>query len=229
MNLLALDTSTEVCSAALSVDGEVTLRFDGSGARNTDIILPMIDQLLADSGTPRSALDGVVFGRGPGSFTGVRVAAGITQGIAFGLDLPVLPLSTLLLLAEAARLEHGSECVATVNDARMSEVYSAAWAYRGEENALGGWEMIVAEAVQPPGQWQFPSADESGLATGTGFAAYPDDLPLADGWTLDQQLVPRADRALSLARRVPDSAWQPVEGALPVYLRNNVAKKKTQR
>ncbi|EDY87485.1 peptidase M22, glycoprotease [gamma proteobacterium HTCC5015] len=229
MNILALDTSTEVCSVALQLGEEIYTRFDDSGARNTDIILPMIDHLMGETDTSRSALDGIVFGRGPGSFTGVRVATGITQGIAFALDLPVLPLSTLLLLAEGVRLRENAECVATVNDARMKEVYSAVWQFTGEENALGGWQALQEERVQPPQNWTMETVPSALWLSGSGWAAYPEALVRPERATLAEAVTPRAEYALHLAQRIPINYWKPVEQALPVYLRDNVAKKKGER
>ena len=125
MKLLTLDTSTDACSCALSVDGEIGEQSVIAPRQHTTLILPMIDQLLAEAGLKPTQLDGIAFGRGPGSFTGLRIACGITQGIAFAADIPVVPISCLATLAQGAYLEQGIEKVLASIDARMNEVYFA--------------------------------------------------------------------------------------------------------
>ena len=132
MKILALDASTEVCSVALQIGDAVLARFDDSGQKNTDIILPMIDALMAEAGLKPQGLDAIAFARGPGSFTGVRVATGSAQGIAFGADLPVAPISTLAMLAQGAYVQTGQKRMYTSNDARMKEVDAAALAVARE-------------------------------------------------------------------------------------------------
>ena len=127
MILLALDTATEACSVALQVGGERLVDHRVEPRRHARLILPMIDTLLAEAGIARSALDGVAFGRGPGSFTGVRVAAAVVQGIALGLDRGVVGVSTLRTIAEGCRREHGDTAVGVALDARLDEVYWGAF------------------------------------------------------------------------------------------------------
>ena len=128
MNILALETSTEICSAALWLDGKVDAREVVAGQRNSELLLPMVDALLAANQLAMRDLDGVAFGSGPGAFTGVRIACGVAQGIAFGIDVPVAAIGTLMALAEAAGAPRAVCCL----DARMGEVYHAAYQRRGD-------------------------------------------------------------------------------------------------
>lgn len=121
--LLALDTATEACSVALLHDGKVTSHYEVIPRLHAQKLLPMIQQLLADAGTTLQAVDAIAFGRGPGAFTGVRIAIGVVQGLAFALERPVLPVSDLAVLAQRAYREHGVSQVAAAIDARMDEVY----------------------------------------------------------------------------------------------------------
>ncbi len=227
MNILALDTSTEVCSVALQVAGKVQALFDDSQRKNTDIILPMIDRLMAEAELKPQQLDCIAFARGPGSFTGVRVATGIAQGIAYAADLPVAPVSTLMMLACGAFQHSACGHIRVINDARMGEVYTAAYRF----NAQGEPEQTSAETVCPPAALSRP-AQAQGLVVGTGWTAYADTLQsvLADGWTVDTQIKPEARFLLPLAEHMSRrQQLVSAEQALPVYLRDNVAKKKGER
>ncbi len=129
--LLALDTATEACSVALLHDGRVLSHYEVIPRMHAQRLLPMIKDLLAEAGVALSAVDGIAFGRGPGAFTGVRIAIGVVQGLAFALERPVLPVSTLAVLAQRALREQGAQQVAAAIDARMDEVY---WGcYRAEQ------------------------------------------------------------------------------------------------
>ena len=127
MNLLAIETSTDACSVALLAKGDTLLDHRVEPRRHGQLVLPMIDALLAEAALPRGALDGIAFGRGPGSFTGVRVAASVTQGIALGLDIGVVGVSTLGCIAEGCRRELGDTCVGVALDARLDEIYWGAF------------------------------------------------------------------------------------------------------
>ena len=127
MNLLAIETSTDACSVALLSGGGTLLDHRVEPRRHAQLVLPMIDALLAEAALPRGALDGIAFGRGPGSFTGVRVAAAVTQGIALGLDIGVVGVSTLGCIAEGCRRELGDTCVGVALDARLDEIYWGAF------------------------------------------------------------------------------------------------------
>lgn len=228
MNILALDTSTEVCSVALQIGDAVLTRFDDSGQKNTDIILPMIDELMAEAELKPQGLDAIAFARGPGSFTGVRVATGIAQGIAYAADLPVAPVSTLTMLAQGAYVQTGNKQICVINDARMREVYAAAYSF----DSTGQCIEVMAERVCKPEDIA-ALAWPDGLLVGTGFAAYADKLETilsATAFEIDQAIKPEAQYLLAIAQNMQERGeLVSAEQALPVYLRNNVAKKKGER
>jgi tRNA threonylcarbamoyladenosine biosynthesis protein TsaB len=174
VKLLAIETATEACSVAVFIDGEVRARFEVAPRRHTDLVLPWADELLAEAGIARTQLDAIAVGRGPGAFTGVRLAVALAQGLALALDRPVLPVSTLAALAWPARRADGSILAAI--DARMGEVY-AGW-FRAEGQGL---HAIGPEWMAAPGAID---VDEDKLVgVGTGFAA-------AEG-ALAEALLPR--------------------------------------
>lgn len=217
--LLALDTATEACSVALLHDGKVTSHYEVIPRLHAQRLLPMIKQLLADAGVPLSALDAIAFGRGPGAFTGVRIAIGVVQGLAFALERPVLPVSNLAVLAQRSLREHGANQVAAAIDARMDEVY---WGcYRNEQ---GEMRLAGAEAVLPPEQASLPrDATGEWFGAGTGWGSYAGRIPVP---LVGQEpdMLPHAADLLSLAR----FAWargdaMVADQAQPVYLRDKVA------
>lgn len=221
LRLLALDTSTEACSAALLVDGKIGERYEIAPRAHAALILGMIDQLLAEAGLALSQLDAVGFGRGPGAFTGVRIATGVVQGIAFGADLPVVPVSSLAALAMDATDREGCERVLAAIDARMGEVY---WgAYRvgatGRLQRVGEEEVAAANAVAVPceGVW---------CGTGSGWLTYGAVLGARLGDRLGSVFPDRCPGARSVAKLAAldfqDGLALPAEQALPVYLRNKV-------
>lgn len=221
MILLAIETATDACSAALSIDGEIRERFEIAPRAHTELILPMIDELMAEAGITIAQVDAMAFGRGPGAFTGVRIAVGVTQGIAFGADLPVVPVSTLAALAQGM----SADKVLAALDARMDEVY---WgAYR--RNAVGVMELDGEECVSTPGEVPLP-ADEGWRGVGAGWAAYEAILAghcagRVEAW--DGTCFPRA-RDVAALGLVGYQAGLAVsaEQALPVYLRDKVTWKK---
>jgi tRNA threonylcarbamoyladenosine biosynthesis protein TsaB len=167
--LLALDTATEACSVALLHDGKVTSHYEVIPRLHAQKLLPMIKQLLADAGTTLAAVDAIAFGRGPGAFTGVRIAIGVVQGLAFALERPVLPVSNLAVLAQRALREHGARQVAAAIDARMDEVYGGCYRGNRRGNAPGR-----PEAVLPPESAVLPVGAEGdwfGAGTGWGMAS----------------------------------------------------------
>lgn len=220
MRLLAIETSTEACSVALMVDGEVRERFEVAPRRHAELVLPWADALLAEAGVRRSALDAIAVGRGPGAFTGVRLGISIAQGIALALDRPLLPVSTLAVLALGGAREGGPPVLAAI-DARMGEVYAAAFAPEGAGLRALSREVVVApEAFEPPdaGPW---------AGVGTGFAAAGGALPQRLGGRLasvDAAALPRAgDLArLGAVAMAAGGAVAP-ERVEPAYLRDNVA------
>jgi tRNA threonylcarbamoyladenosine biosynthesis protein TsaB len=176
ITLLALDTSTEACSVALWHKGEKTHLDELAQRTHTKRILPMVDELLANSGINLKQLDALAFGRGPGSFTGVRVGAGIAQGLALGADLPVIAVSNLTAMAQAAFELHQAENVAAAIDARMNEVYFSQVKREKERSELGEffqWNPVIEEQVCQPEKVLEQLSDLTAYRVGTGWAAYP--------------------------------------------------------
>ncbi|QWA08989.1 tRNA (adenosine(37)-N6)-threonylcarbamoyltransferase complex dimerization subunit type 1 TsaB [Sodalis ligni] len=224
--ILALDTATEACSAALWLDGEITARFEICPREHTRRILPMVDSLLAEAGIALPQLDAVAYGRGPGSFTGVRIGIGIAQGLALGADLPMLGISTLAALAQGAWRQTGIENVFAAIDARMGEVYWAA--YRRDSD--GRWQGEESEVVIKPEQLAVSVAGLRGLwaSAGTGWETYPALVESAQLQILNGNIsLPHAADMLPLAAQsLRYGEALPVELTQPTYLRNEVAWKK---
>ncbi|MFK0086565.1 tRNA (adenosine(37)-N6)-threonylcarbamoyltransferase complex dimerization subunit type 1 TsaB [Pseudomonas sp. NPDC090755] len=221
--LLALDTATEACSVALLHDGKVSSHYEVIPRLHAQKLLPMIQQLLVDAGTTLSAVDAIAFGRGPGAFTGVRIAIGVVQGLAFALERPVLPVSDLAVLAQRAMRERGVSQVAAAIDARMDEVYWGCY-----QAVAGEMRLVGDEAVLPPERAQLPAdarGEWFGAGTGWGYAERIGVTPSGQ----DVTLLPHAQDLLTLAT----FAWQRGEAiaadlAQPVYLRDNVATPKAR-
>ena len=217
MKLLAFETATEACSVAVYVDGEVCERFDLAPRRHAELALPWADEVLAEAGIAKSQLDAIAVGRGPGAFTGVRLAIAVAQGIALALDRPVLPVSTLAALAMRA---DGDRILASI-DARMGEVYLGAFSRRGDDLVALDDEVVVK-----PDDATIPEGD-SWHGVGTGFAAAEAALSLRLHGrlaTVDAVALPHAAdvarlAALAFARGEAVAA----ERIEPAYLRNNVA------
>ncbi|QJD29621.1 tRNA (adenosine(37)-N6)-threonylcarbamoyltransferase complex dimerization subunit type 1 TsaB [Methylococcus geothermalis] len=225
MIVLAIETATEACSAALCHDGAILERYQLAPREHNRLILPMLESLLAEAGLVLGQVDALAFGRGPGSFTGVRIAAGVAQGIAFALDLPVAPVSTLAALADEAIGQTGGDYAFPCIDARMAEVYFAVY----RRDAEGYPALLGEERVLPPGQADFSPAEGVGIGTGSGWATYQARLSGLAGGRLASILSGRFPRAGSVARlgaRVHALGTSvPAEQALPVYLRDDVARK----
>ena len=228
ITLLALDTSTEACSVALWHKGEKTHLDELAQRTHTKRILPMVDELLANSGINLKQVDALAFGRGPGSFTGVRVGAGIAQGLALGADLPVIAVSNLTAMAQAAFELHQAKNVAAAIDARMNEVYFSQVKREKVRSELGEffqWNPVIEEQVCQPEKVLEQLSDFTAYRVGTGWAAYPQfkDSSL-EGCDI---ILPSAQYMLELA--LTDYAQNKVISALeiePVYLRNEVTWKK---
>lgn len=223
MKLLALDTSTENCSVALWLDGEVISRQELAGQRHSDLILPMLEALLGEAGITLKALDGIAFGEGPGSFTGLRIGCGVAQGLALGAGLPVLGISTLLALAA----ESGAERVIACLDARIGEIYHAAYERRDD-----AWHTVSEPSL---GFAQdAPALDGDGWAgVGSGFAAYAEALKQHYAGQLsavDGSAYPQAAAMARLAApRFERGLGYDAALAAPLYIRNKVALKMNER
>ena len=221
--LLAIDTATEACSAAL-VDGRtLTERFEVAPREHARLLLPMVEVLLEEAGLVLADLDAIAFGRGPGSFTGVRIATGMAQGLAFSASLPVVPVSTLAALAQPAA-DAGHPRVLAAIDARMGEVYWGAF-------VAGNDGLVVAdgpETVCPPEAVPLPPGTDW-FGIGTGWGTYENVLHKRTGSAVvasDGEGFPRASAVARLAAvAVARGEVLPAEQALPVYLRDQVADK----
>lgn len=225
MKMLALDTATECCSAALLIEGRLLTREAELARGHAERILPMIDELLGEAGIGLREVETIAFGRGPGSFTGVRLAASVAQGLAFGAGLGVVAISDLRALAQRVFDEDSGVTHALVcNDARMKEVYWGCFERGSDGLALGRGP----ERVGPPDTVELPSTWAEAAGVGRGFAAYPALRALAgvavhESW---DQLLPRAAEVARLA--VPEviaGRLLAPEAAVPVYLRDDVARR----
>lgn len=228
MKILALDTATEACSAALYIDGEINAQFQLAPRKHTQLILKMIEDLLADAELSVAALDAIAFGRGPGSFSGVRIATGVTHGLAFAADLPVVPISTLASIAQSTYNQHNTENVLAGIDARMGGVY---WGcYEVAENGL--MQLIGEEQVSPPEVMQLPN-EQQWCGSGSAWKTYADQLNQQLGANLKlsfEDYLPHSASIVQLAT-YEFSLGNAVEAsqAQPVYLRNDVAKKSAEQ
>lgn len=223
MNILALDTSTDFCSAALWRNGQLVERSASAGQSHSTLLMTMVDAVLAEAGLPVGALDGVAFGEGPGSFTGLRIACAVAQGLAFSADLPVAGVGTLQAMAAGS----GAAQVICCLDARMQEVYHAAYVL---EN--GVWREASAPRVCAPSA--VPVAQGGGwTGCGSGFAAYGDALQRRLAGALAAvrpDAYPRArDIAVLAAPVFAAGRGLPAEQAAPVYIRDKVALKTAER
>ncbi len=217
MKLLVLDTSTEWCSAALWLEGRVLARRVLAEQRHSSLLLPMVDELLREAGLTLRQLEGIGYGAGPGSFTGLRIACAVTQGLAFGADLPVVGVSTLESIAE----QTGVDRVLTVLDARMAEVYWGAY-----ERTGAGWHAVSQPQLALPESVVVP-ASGAWVGAGNGFVALGEVLRprlAAQLARIDDTLMPDAAAMAPLAARALERG-EGVDAALaaPIYLRDKVA------
>jgi tRNA threonylcarbamoyladenosine biosynthesis protein TsaB len=220
--ILAIETSTELASVALSSDGRIIAREASGVQTHSQSVLPMVQQVLNEAGIRIADCDAIAFGAGPGSFTGVRTACGVAQGLAFGLQLPVVPVVTLQAMAEACRERYGADEVLTVLDARMEEVYWAQYRF------CGHWQTVIAPVLSAAAEVR---PDAAPLACGNGIGAYASAFAgqaFAAGAKLD--VVPHAAQIATLAQ-VEFAAGRTLNprDAQPVYLRNKVALTTSER
>lgn len=206
--LLGIDTSNGACSVGLWLDGDCQQRYQVAPRGHGLLLLPMVESLLAEAGMAAAGLDALVLGRGPGSFTGLRIATGVVQGLAFALDRPVVPISSLAALAQGSLDVDGKPAaqVLTAFDARMGEVYWGAW----RRNAEGLVELLGSEAVLAPEQVSIPASDRGWTCVGEGWLAHRETLLAAvaafDGRVelMDEPLYPAAQHLLALGA----AAWR---------------------
>jgi tRNA threonylcarbamoyladenosine biosynthesis protein TsaB len=217
---LAFDTSTEHLSVAVQ-NGEQLLAHSGAGgAQASTTLLPLIQQLLADAGLKLADLDAIVFGRGPGSFTGLRTACSVAQGLAFGANVPLLPVDTLLAVAEEARHAFGARQVVAVLDARMDQLYAARYDFDAAGPLGGDSEplLLSPEALEVPAGWSL---------AGNAFIAYGPRLAPA---TARHEVLPTATAMLRLAPALLGAGRSvPADHAWPLYVRDKVAQTTEER
>ncbi|KGJ91821.1 tRNA (adenosine(37)-N6)-threonylcarbamoyltransferase complex dimerization subunit type 1 TsaB [Colwellia psychrerythraea] len=235
MNYLALDASTEACSVALQVNGKVFSRYELCPQSHSLHLLPMIDAVLNEASIKLADLDGLIFGQGPGSFTGVRIGVGVAQGLAFSANLPVVGVSSLQAMAQMAYMKHGQKQVIAAIDARMSEVYNGY--YTLDEHDV--MQAQQAEAVTPPEQLaeQLSAVVTTPFyAVGTGWDAYSEKLSEKSGEQLfalqtnngsPDILFPSAEAMLVIGKiKLELGQGVSAEEAQPVYVRDTVSWKK---
>ena len=225
MNLLAIETATETCSVALSVNGEVLEHYRHAPKLHAELLLPWVEQLLAEAGVGFSSLDAIAFSRGPGSFTSLRIGIGVVQGLAWASDRPVIPVSSLAATAQTAA-EEGIDVALVALDARMAEVFTGVFRANSDRIMIpiGEERVCGPELVQLP-----PDSDIHGI--GIGFERYP-ELDKLKGQLagVRSDIWPKASSVLKLARHwLHSNEALPADQAQPVYLRNNVAKKIDQQ
>lgn len=221
MKILAIDTSGDACSATLLLDAELQQRLEIQPRRHGELVLSMMEELLAAADMGLGQLDALAFGRGPGSFTGVRIATAVVQGVAFGADLPVVPVSTLAALAQGHFRTRGGTRVLAAFDARMGELYWGPYML-GES---GFMRSAGEEEVGPPELVGLPE-DGSWSGVGSGWSKYADVLRRRLGSRLLAE-APDArceSRDIAVLGAAEYSAGRSVaaERALPVYLRDRV-------
>ncbi len=223
MKILAFDTSTELCSVAIFLDGKIFSREILAGRRHSELLLPMINETLAESELALTQLDGIAFGAGPGSFTGLRIACGVAQGLAFATNLPITGISTL----EAMAQKLGQHKVIAALDARMGEIYHAAYIKFADK-----WKIISAPTLCHPHHATLLSGD-NWIGCGSGFDAYKEELSaryIGNILHIKQDIHPHAQEIAQLAipKFTDGSDTNPINAA-PIYIRNKVALKENER
>lgn len=224
MKLLAFESATEACSVALYVNGEVREQFELAARRHTQLLLPMAYGLLSEAGIGLPDLDLLAFGQGPGSFTGLRIAVGAIQGLAMGLDRPVIGVSTLAAMAARCMRTRDASQVAVALDARMNQVYWGEYV----QDASGQCKARIADSLRDPGQVT-KLVDGHWLPAGIGWQRYGEILSRASGLLPDtarMELYPHAEEVAYLATELArQGTGVPAALAQPVYLRQQVAEK----
>ncbi len=218
MKLLAIETATEACSVALYIDGEVQESFRLAPRRHTELLLGMTDALLAEAGVKLADMDVLAFGRGPGAFTGVRIATGVIQGMAFAADLPVVPVSTLAALAQRGLSQYGWSKVAAAIDARMNEVY---W---GLFEARDGLMRATQEERVCPAEQTVLSDSQGWYGIGSGWQAYAEVLNATHNGAVVEYRGDELPHAAEIAVLAVADVANAVsaEQAMPIYLRDKV-------
>ncbi|MBW8078851.1 MAG: tRNA (adenosine(37)-N6)-threonylcarbamoyltransferase complex dimerization subunit type 1 TsaB [Gallionella sp.] len=223
MKILALETSTEYCSVALNLDGKIIERFEWVGQKHSELLIAMLADMLREADVKLADLDGIAYGAGPGSFTGVRIACGVTQGLALGANLPVFGVCTLQALTQAAKCQR----VIAALDARMGEIYHAVY-----ETHDGGWTTVSEPCLCKAEDAPLVEGD-NWAGVGSGFATYGDTLQhryAGHLQSVDGTAVPHAAAIAALAATAfAQGLGLDAARALPLYLRDKVALKTAER
>ncbi len=219
MKLLAIETATDTCSVALQLGADIRELFEPVARQQTERVLPMVEQLLADAQVSLAQLDAIAFSAGPGAFTGVRVAVSIAQGLAWGAQLPVIPVSTLACTAMAAVQQHGPGAWLVLQDARMNELYTAGYIFDGD---TVGPHAVLDDMLCVPAQLPVLPA-HAWRVVGTG---HLHEQVVRQQWQLGDWVTDIGPRAVALLP-LATAAWQrggaiAAADARPVYLRNQV-------
>jgi tRNA threonylcarbamoyladenosine biosynthesis protein TsaB len=218
MKILAIDTATERCSVALRVDGKTIERSIETPRGHADLVLPMVEDVLSECGLRLRDLDGIAYGRGPGAFTGVRIAVGVVQGLAFGANLPTVGISDLAAVAH--QVGQPDDRVLVCMDARMGQVYWASFKY-----VSGEWIADAPERVDAP---EAVASGNYTVLAGTGFKAYPQLLARVSAAVVHEAALPRAFEIAAMAEpQLLAGKGRPASEAEPVYVRDQVASVKS--
>jgi tRNA threonylcarbamoyladenosine biosynthesis protein TsaB len=223
MKILAVDAATEACSVALYNDGEISSIFEICPQQHSQKLLPFIEKILSDSGIKLDQLDGIAYGQGPGSFTGVRIGVSVTQGLAFGADLPVVGVSNLAIMAQQAIEQHDAESIVAAIDARMSEIYLGCY-----KNVNGLAQLINNEIAIKPELLRKEDFDLSNsVSVGTGWTSYNQLLTSSFDVKVTDIELPNAKYMLPLALDAFNKGLSvTAEFAQPNYVRDEVSWKK---
>lgn len=223
MKILAFDTSTEWCTAALWLDGDIRSVETEAGQGHSRLLLPMIQRLLAEAELTLGGLDGLAFGRGPGAFTGLRIACSVVQGLGMGAGLPVVGVMTLEAMAEESAAERVVACL----DARMGELYGAVF-----QREPQGWAILAGPGLYRPEALPLPE-NPGWVGCGSGFAAHGEILRARAGGrarAIRPEIIPHARSIARLAAaRFARGEGVAAEDAQPYYIRNKVALKRSER
>ncbi len=207
MKLLALDTSTEACSVALLMDEEIISRFELQPNQQSKLLLPMLENVLSEAQLSLSSIDAIAFGCGPGSFTGLRIAASVTQGIAFAHNLPVIPVSSLQTMAQAAYQEFGFKNILSAIDAHVQALYYGVYKWNEPEEYM---QKIGEESLVSPENWMSPEG-ENWQCIGSGWRYFDKEART--------NYYPKASAMLAIAKKhYEQQKWVSPEEALPSYL-----------
>lgn len=223
--ILAIDTSSEACSASLLINNQAITRFEITPQAHTDRILPMCDELLVEAQLNLGQLDAIGFSRGPGSFTGLRIGAGVAQGLAYSKDLPVINISSLEALATSVSRNSENIYVIAAIDARMQEIYWSQYCVDSDHNvsSLGDELLSKPEDIHS-------NLVGNAIGVGSGWILYQESLKnrfksLNFDHIYSKQLVSAEEIAFLAANKYANGQWHSAEAAVPVYLRNNIAQK----